>query len=80
MKFTEGFDPDMCYQLREREPLTLEDMQKGAISVEPNLNVRRAILKAEKKVTYKDEAGPSTSDSKIDSLVHGDDDGNNKYK
>ena len=59
----------MCYQLREREPLTLEDMKKGAISVEANLNARRARLKAENKVTYKYEARPSTSDSKIDSLV-----------
>ena len=59
----------MCYQLREREPLTLEDMQKGAVSVEANLNDRRARLKEEKKVTYRDEAGPSTSDSKIDNLV-----------
>ena len=32
-KFPEGFDPDMAYQLREREPLTLEDMKSGAISV-----------------------------------------------
>ena len=25
-KFPKGFDPDMAYQLRERDPLTLEDM------------------------------------------------------
>ena len=59
----------MCYQLREREPLTLEDMQKGAVSVEVNLNARRARLKEEKKFTYKDEARSCTLDSKIDNLV-----------
>ena len=69
VKFPEGFDTDVCYQLRERDPLTLEDMQRGAISVEANLNARRARLKVEKKVTYKDEARPSTSDSKIDSMA-----------
>ena len=41
-KFPEGFDPNMAYQLREREPLTLEDMQKGVISVEANLIEKRA--------------------------------------
>ena len=45
-KFPEGFDPDMAYQLRERDPLTLEDMQRGAISVEENLIEKRARLKS----------------------------------
>ena len=44
-------------------------MQRRAINVETNLNSRRDILKIEKKVTYKEEDGPSTSDAKIDSLV-----------
>ena len=35
--FPEGFDPEMAYQLRERDPTTLEDMQKGALVVEVNL-------------------------------------------
>ena len=26
IKFPDGFDPDMAYQLRERDPATLEDM------------------------------------------------------
>ena len=37
VKYPEGFDADMAYQLRERDYLTLEDMQKGAMSVEANL-------------------------------------------
>ena len=70
-KFLEGFDPNMAYQLRERDPLTLEDMQRGAISVEANLIEKRARLKLEKRVTYKDEtmASTSSSDVKIDNLV-----------
>ena len=60
-KFLEGFDPKMAYQLRERDPLTLEDMQRGAISVEENLIEKRARLKSEKRVTYRDETMASTS-------------------
>ena len=37
IKFRDGFDPDMAYQLRERDPATLEDMQRIAVSVEANL-------------------------------------------
>jgi hypothetical protein len=37
IKFLNGFDVDMLYQLRERNSTTLEDMKKSAISVEANL-------------------------------------------
>ena len=60
IKFPDVFDPDMAYQLRERDPGTLEDMQKIAVSVEANLNARRDRMKAEKKVAIKEEV--STSD------------------
>ena len=71
VKFPEGFNPDMTYQLREREPTTLEEMKKGAISAEANLAEKRARMRSEKKVTYRDETFPSTSssDSKIENLV-----------
>ena len=52
-KFPEGFDPEMAYQLRERDPLTLEYMQKGALSVEANLIEKRDRMRTEKKVTYR---------------------------
>ena len=42
VKYPEGFDADMAYRLRERDYLTLEDMQKGAVSVEANLIEKRA--------------------------------------
>lgn len=56
IKFPDGFDPDMAYQLRERDPATLEDMQKIVVSVEANLLAKKARTKTEKKVTIKEEA------------------------
>ena len=46
-------------------------MQKRAISVEANLIEKRARLRSEKRVTYKDDTMPSTSsrDSKMENLV-----------
>ena len=41
LKFPDGFDADMEYQLRERDPTMLEDMQI-AVSVEANLLAKRA--------------------------------------
>ena len=60
IKFPDGFDPNMAYQLRERDPTTLEDVQKIAVSVEANLLAKRVRTKAEKKVVIKEEF--STSD------------------
>ena len=42
IKFPDGFDADMSYQLRERNATTLEDMKKSVVSVEANLLARRA--------------------------------------
>ena len=46
-------------------------MKRGAISAEANLTEKRARMRSEKRVTYRDETMPSTSssDSKIDNLV-----------
>lgn len=54
LKFPDGFDPEMAYSLWDRDPPTLEDMQKIAISVEANLNDKRARMKVEKRVTIKE--------------------------
>jgi len=56
MKFSDCFDTDMAYQLRERELATMEDMQKIAVSIEANLPSKRARVKEEKKVTVKEES------------------------
>ena len=42
IKFPYGFDMDVAYQLRERNPPTLEEMQTVAVSVEANLLAKRA--------------------------------------
>lgn len=60
MKFPDGFDANMAYQLREREPAIMEDMQKIVVSVEANLLAKRARARAENKVTIKEE--PSSTD------------------
>lgn len=59
IKFPDGFNPDMAYQLRERDPTTLEDMQKIAVSIEANLLTKRARKKVKKKVTIKEEVSAS---------------------
>jgi hypothetical protein len=53
IKFPDGFDADMSYQLRERNSTTLVDMQKSAISVETNLLAKRAHQRSERRVTIK---------------------------
>ena len=47
----------------------MEDMQKGAMSVEANLIEKRAKMRYEKRVTYRDDTSASTSDPKYDSLA-----------
>jgi hypothetical protein len=69
IKFPDGFDADMSYQLRERDAATLEDMQKSAISVEANLLAKWAHQRSERRVTIKEEPSTSTTDSKLDSLA-----------
>ena len=68
VKYLEGFDVDMAYQLRERDYNMLEDMQKGAVSVEENLIEKRARLRAEKRVTYRDDIVASTYNPNYDRL------------
>ena len=69
--FLEGFDLDMTYQLRDKDPPTLEEMQKVAISVEFNLAEKRAKTRSERKVTYKEKVAPlvPSLDPRIDDLV-----------
>lgn len=56
VKFMDGFDVDMAYQLREREPATMEDMQRITVSVEANPLSKRARAKAEKNTMVKEES------------------------
>jgi hypothetical protein len=69
IKFPDGFDADMSYQLRERNPATLEEMQRCVVSVEANLLAKRARQRTKRRVTIKEEPSTSSVDAKIDSLV-----------
>ena len=69
IKFPDGFDPEMAYQLRERDYLNLEDMQGGAVSVKANLIAKRAGMKTEKRVSYREDTTSSTSDPSISNLT-----------
>jgi hypothetical protein len=69
IKFPDGFDADMSYQLRERNPATLEEMQRCVVSVEANLLAKRARQRMERRVTIKEEPSTSYVYAKIDSLV-----------
>jgi len=53
--FPDGFDSDMAYQLRERAPQTLAEMQDIAVSVEANLIAKRNRTRTERKTTFKEE-------------------------
>lgn len=69
IEFPNGFDPDMAYQLRERAPASLEDMQSIAVSVEANLISKRARARAERRTTFKEK--PSTFEQKLDAIIKG---------
>jgi hypothetical protein len=45
LHFPEAFDPEMAFQLRERNTASLEEMQSIAVDVETNLLIKRSKLK-----------------------------------
>jgi len=69
IKFPDGFDSDMAYQLRERAPPSLEDMQSIAVSVEANLISKRARARAERRTPFKEET--FAFEQKLDAIIKG---------
>lgn len=59
IKFPNGFDTDMEFQLRERNPQLQKTCQSVAVSVEANLLAKRARVRNERRGSRKDEASPS---------------------
>ena len=51
----------MAYQLRQRDPATLEEMQKGALTVDVKLIEKRERIKNKTRVSFREENTPSTS-------------------
>lgn len=68
LHYPDEFYAELAYQLRERNPDTLEDMQKKIISVEENLLDKKSKMKAERRGGVKEEAS-TPSNTKMDTLV-----------
>ena len=68
-KFPDGFDPDMAYQLKERDCQSLEEAQRVAVTVEANLIAKRNRAKLEKRTVFKEE--PFAFDQKLDAIFNG---------
>lgn len=66
--FVDGFEAEIAYQLRERNPATLEDMQKVVVDVETNLLLKRTNMQAERKEAVKEEFSP-LSNHKLDIVI-----------
>jgi len=69
IRFLDGFNVDMAYQLRETNAATLEEMKRNVVSVEAIFLAKRAKLKDQTRVTIKEEPSSSSSDAKLDTLV-----------
>lgn len=78
IKFPDGFQTDMSYQVKERNPETLEQMERNVVSVEANLLTKKFRMKNEKRVVFKEET--STSDGKVDNLAKTYRDNNGKNR
>jgi hypothetical protein len=63
LHFPDAFDPEMAFQLRERNTASLEEMQSIAVDVETNLLIKRSKLKDKEKEQLK------SSEAKLDILV-----------
>jgi hypothetical protein len=68
LHFPDAFDPEMAFQLRERNTATLEEMQNVAVDVEANLLNKKAKLEALRKNKTEKEHVRS-SEVKVDILA-----------
>jgi hypothetical protein len=68
LRYPDSFDPEMAFQLRERNTTTLKEMQDSAISVEANLLIKRSKLEAEDRKN-KEKEQLKSSEAKLDILA-----------
>jgi len=68
LDFSDGFEVEIAYQLRERNLATLEDRQKFVVNVEANLLIKRASMEAESKEAMKEDS-PPLSNHKLDIVM-----------
>jgi hypothetical protein len=69
LHYPDAFDPEMTFQLRERNTATLEEMQKIVVDVESNLLNIKAKLKNKEKDRIEEEQMTS-SEVKLDVLAN----------
>ena len=65
IKFPDDLDTDIYYHLRERNYPTLEAMQRNVVSVEANLQPKRARMRTERHVNFKEEVLTSKVEAEI---------------
>jgi hypothetical protein len=63
LHFPDAFDPEMAFQLRERNTASLEEMQSISVDVETNLLIKRSKLKDKEREQLK------SSEAKLESLT-----------
>jgi hypothetical protein len=68
LHYPDAFDPEMAFQLRERNTTTLKEMQDSAISVEAHLLIKRSKLEAEDRKN-KEKEHLTSSEVKLDILA-----------
>jgi len=68
LHYAGAFDPEMEFQLREKNVATLEEVQNNEVNVEAHLLIRRARLK-EEEMNKVDLEKTTPSEEKLDILV-----------
>lgn len=68
LHYSDAFDLEMAYHLRERNSTKLEDMKNNAVHVEANLLAKKLNLKSKKRFIIKEDPATS-SDAKFKKLV-----------
>jgi hypothetical protein len=69
LHYPDAFDPEMTFQLRERDTATLEEMKNVAVDVEANLLNKRSKLRAEEKARI-EKKWMTSSEMKLDILAN----------
>ena len=68
MHYPDAFDPEVAFQIRERDPSTLEEMKRMEIDVEANMMNREMKLRAIKKDKL-DQEKLISSEIKLEMLI-----------
>ena len=68
LHYPSSFDPEVEFHIRQKEPLSLEEMQDIAIAIEYNIQCREERLQAERKDRTKQTVQISLED-KLERLI-----------